>query len=176
MDIGNLGNKLLKAGAPVLKSVIESSIGGIGGKLAGVAIDALAEALGTEATPAAIERKIDADPVGSAARIQSVETVVSDEVARIAEANRDVMVSYHQVLREDASSEGWLSRNWRNMFAIVFTICIAGITLTFCRAIWIGQLDGIDKVASTIALIILAGCAVLGVQVWQRTEEKKAGV
>lgn len=177
MDLSGLGEALLKAGAPVLKTVISAKLGGgIGGALANAAIDTLANALGTQPTPEAIVRKIEADPMGAYPTVQAVEQQVSDEMARIAEANRDIMVSYHKVLLDDANQEGWLSRRWRPIFALVFTLCFALVTLTFCRAIWVGDTSGLDNAAGVVITLIGAGCAVLGVNVWQRSQEKKAGV
>lgn len=172
---------LIAAGAPILKSIIADRVGGLGGKLASAAIDALAKAFSTPErsvapTPEAIAQEFDADPGRGTAVIQRVEQDASENMARIYEANRDVMVGYQKVLLADGQQEGWIARNWRPVFALVFTLCFAGITLTSCRAIWLSQLDGFEKIAGTIALIILGGCAVLGVQVWQRSEEKKAGV
>lgn len=171
-----LADALLRAGAPVLKTMVERSIGGLGGKLAGAAIDALAEALNTQPTEQAVEAAINRDPTGTTTVIQQVEAGFKEDMSRIAEANRDALISYHQVLLSDAKSEGWLERRWRPIFAVAFTICFVGITLTICRAIWISQLTGIEAVAGTLGLLVIAGCAVLGVQVWQRSEEKKAGV
>lgn len=176
MDIKSLGDKLLQAGAPVLKSVVEKSIGGIGGKLAGAAIDALAEALHTDPTPEAVTRAIEADPVAAAPAVRGVERQFTDEIARIAEANRDVMVGYQQVLLADAKTEGWLAQRWRPIFALAFTFCFVLIAITVCRGIWIGQLQGVEAVTGLLITMLAAGCAVLGVQIWQRSEEKKAGV
>lgn len=176
MDLKSLGDRLLQAGAPVLKSVVQKSIGGVGGMLAGAAIDALAEALRTDPTPEAIAAQIEADPVGSAPVVREVEKQFTDELARIAEANRDVMVGYQQVLLADAKAEGWLAQRWRPIFALAFTGCFVLIAVTVCRGIWIGQLQGVEAVTGLLITMLAAGCAVLGVQIWQRSEEKKAGV
>lgn len=176
MDLKSLGDKLLQAGAPVLKSVVQKSIGGVGGLLAGAAIDALAEALRTDPTPEAVAQAIERDPVGAAPVVREVEQRFTDEMARIAEANRDVMVGYQQVLLADARTESWLAQRWRPIFAIAFTFCFVLIAVTVCRGIWIGQLQGVEAVTGLLITMLAAGCAVLGVQIWQRSEEKKAGV
>lgn len=172
MDLKSFGDRLLAAGAPVLKSVVENAIGGIGGKLAGAAIDALAEALSTDPTPEAIVQRIESDPA-AAAKVQQVEQVFREDLGRIAEAQRDVMVGYQAVLRQDAVAEGWLASRWRPVFAIAFTFCFVGIVLTICRAIWIGQLTGIEAVAGLLITLVAAGCAVLGVQIWQREKTER---
>lgn len=168
---------LIRAGAPVLKSVVEQQVGGIGGKLAGAAIDTLADALGTEANGEAIAHKIDQDP-GAAEIVQRLEQQFVQDLARVAEANKDVMVSYHQILTLDAQQEGILSKIWRPLFAIVFTLCYGMVIITMCWLMWtrqLGTLTQLAEVAGFLTFAFLAGCAVLGVQVYQRSEEKKAG-
>jgi hypothetical protein len=86
--------------------------------------------------------------------------------------NRDVMVGYQRVLRKTKKSEGWLAQRWRPIFAL-FTLCFVMIAVTVCRGIWIGQLAGPEAVTG---LLITMLTVVLGVQIWQRSEEKKAGV
>lgn len=174
MNLKSLGDRLLEAGAPVLKSVVQKSLGGAGGMLAGAAIDALA--LKTDPTPEAVTQAIERDPVGSAPAVREVEQQFTDEVARIAEANRDVMVGYQQVLLADAKTEGWLAQRWRPIFALAFTFVFIMVAVTICRGIWIGQLAGVEAVTGLLITMLAAGCAVLGVQIWQRSEEKKAGV
>lgn len=179
MDMKSLGDQLLAAGAPVLKSVVENAIGGIGGKLAGAAIDALAEALGTERTPEAVSKHIEADPVGSAGPVRQVEAAVKSDLSRIAEANRDVMIGYQQVLLADVKTEGILSRLWRPIFALVFTLSFGLVVFTACWLMWtrqLGTLTQLGELTTFLSFMFVAGCAVLGVQVWQKSEEKKGGV
>ena len=97
-------------------------------------------------------------------------------MARVAEANRDVMRGYQEVLLQDAKTEGWLAQRWRPIFALAFTACFVMIAVTVCRGIWIGQLAGVEAVTGLLITMLAAGCAVLGVQIWQRSEEKKAGM
>lgn len=174
VDFSKLGDRLLRAGAPMLNSMIQNAIGGIGGKIAGSlaesAIEGLAEALGTSPTPDAVVAKIDADPVGSATVIQQVEAQASDVMARIAEAHRDVMVSYHGVLNADAKQEGILSRLWRPVFAVQYGICFFIQIITACWLLWTRQLGTLTQLSDLTAYLIfmnLAACAVLGVQVYQ---------
>jgi len=179
MDMKSLGDQLLTAGAPVLKSIVENAIGGIGGKIAGAAIDALAGKLGTDPTPEAVSQQIERDPVGSATAIREVEDTVRTDLARIAEANRDVMVGYQQVLLADVKTEGALSRLWRPIFALVFTASFGLVVFTACWLMWtrqLGTLTQLGELTTFLSFMFVSGCAVLGVQVWQRSEEKKGGV
>ena len=174
--MASLQETLIAAGAPVLKSVIERAIPGIGGKIAGLAIDELAKRLGTPATEDAIRSRIETGGPEATEIVRHVESEFREDLSRIAEANASVMRGYQEVLLKDASSEGWLAQRWRPIFAVAFTVCFVAIVLTICRAIWIGQLTGIEAVSGLLITMVFAGCAVLGVQVWQRSEEKKAGV
>lgn len=166
---------LIAAGAPLLKEIIQSKLGGVGGQMAGAVVDTLAERLGVLANPEAVGAKIESD-VNAPVVVRQVEAEVRQDLARIAEADRDMMLSYHRMLEGDQKSEGWIQARWRGIFALAFTACFVGIVLTICRAIWIGQLTGIEAVAGLLITLVVAGCAVLGVQVYQRSEEKKAGV
>lgn len=174
--MSKLTEMLISAGAPVLKSVVEQGIGGLGGKLAGIAIDALAKALGSPPTEEGVADAIDRGGPTAVEKVKTIESEFREDLSRIAEANRDVMVGYQQVLLKDASSEGWLANHWRPLFAVAFTGVFVMIAVTICRGIWIGQLQGVEAVAGLLITMLAAGCAVLGVQIWQRSEEKKAGV
>lgn len=66
--MNDLIQSLIKAGAPILGTVI----GGPVGTLAGAAIGALAEALGTPPTPEAVKQAIETQP-GAAAIVRQVE-------------------------------------------------------------------------------------------------------
>lgn len=170
--MSNLTESLIAAGAPVLKAVLEKSIGGIGGRLAGFAIDELAKRLGTQPDPAVIAERIEGDP-RSPEIVRQVESEFREDLSRIAEANRDIMVGYQQVLLKDASSEGWLAQRWRPIFAIAFTGVFVMIAVTVCRGIWIGQLSGVEAVTGLLITMLAAGCAVLGVQIWQREKSER---
>lgn len=172
MDLTSI---LVAAGAPLLKEIIQSKVGGVGGHLAGSVIDSLAERLGTSPTPEAVGEAIQKDTAAPEI-VRQVEAEVRQDLARIAEADRDIMLSYHRVLESDQKAEGWIQARWRGIFALVFTACFAGIVITICRAIWVSQLIGIEAVGGLLITLVLSGCAVLGVQVYQRSEEKKAGV
>ena len=168
--MSKLGDRLLTAGAPVLKILVENAVGGIGGKLAGVAIDALADAFKSPPTEEAIIARMDADPVGSAEIVQQVEARASDELARIAEANRDAMVSYHQILRDDAKEGGILARLWRPLLGMVYAPMVVMQFVTACWLMWtrqLGTLTQLNDLVGYLTFLNVAVCAVLGVTIWQ---------
>lgn len=172
--MSTLTDALIRIGAPILKQTLEQQIGGIGGKLAGTVIDSLATELGTAPTEEAIVEKIDAEPVQSTQVIQRMES----DMARIVESQNAAMQSYHGILMADAQSEGILSRLWRPLFAIVFVICFASTVFTILWLMWtrqLGTLTQLGEITTFLTFLFIAGCAVLGVQVFQagKTEQNK---
>lgn len=172
--MADLTSILLQYGAPILKDIIEKKIGGIGGKMAGGVIDSLAKDLGTEPTEEAIAKKIEENPITSVPIIQRSE----DEMTRIVESTNSALISYHGVLQADAQSEGILSRLWRPLFAIVFTLLFGLVGVTMCWLMWtrqLGTLQQLGEITTFLTFFFVAGCAVLGVQVFQasKTDREK---
>jgi hypothetical protein len=121
MNMKSLGDRLLEAGAPVLKSVVDSAIGG---KLAGAAIDALAESLQTDPTPEAIvaaigERWQDPRPHAPAVtttdtKIITTDSVAMHELAATLEASNTIL-SENNILRKEEHADRWANRNTDTM-------------------------------------------------------------
>jgi hypothetical protein len=169
-----LTDRLIAHGAPVLKGILENVVGGVGGRLAGAVVDELASSLGVAPTEEAVAEAIERDPDGASAVIERVET----DMARIAEAGRDALVSYHGVLLEDAKAEGWLASRWRPIFAMVYSLCFLMLSTTLCRALWTAEVNALTAFATLTGFLIFfysTGAAVLGVYVWKRSDEKVAG-
>lgn len=179
--LAGLGEALLKAGAPLLKDVVTNSIGGVGGKIAGAAIDALAENLGAPPTvtdakkPEWITKKIEGDPEASAPVVRDVQ----DQFVKTMDMGTGSLDRYNELLLIDAKSEGLISRIWRPLFALTYTILFAIQVVTICWLLWsrqLGTLKEIGDITTFLTFLNIAGCAVLGIQIWKRTEEKKSGV
>lgn len=81
--IEDLAKNLVKQGAPLLGGLIATAMGGpagkIAGSLAGKAVETLAETLGADPTPEAVNGAILSDP-GAAAKIQQAEARASEMV------------------------------------------------------------------------------------------------
>lgn len=75
-----LAGTLAKAGAPALGTIIGGAIGGPLGALVPIVLTSLAEALGTDPTPEAVDRAIKADPAAAVEKIQPVETQATSEL------------------------------------------------------------------------------------------------
>lgn len=176
----NWQKALVDAGGPVIKGLIEKSLGGgIKGKIAGGVVNSvlksLSEGLGTEPTPEAIGQAIERDPVAAAPVVQAVEA----EVVSFSEVSAGDLTAYIGLLQEDAKQEGILSRLWRPLFAVVFTAAYAGVIGTICYLMLnreLSTLNQLTEVTGFLTFAFVAGCAVLGVQIWQKSEERKQGV
>lgn len=176
----NWQKALLDAGGPLLKSLIEKGVGGgIKGKIAGSIADSvlksLGEAFNVDPTPEAIGTAIEKDPVGAPVIVQSLE----DQYRNVLEIGAGDLTKYLELLKDDQKAEGLLTRLWRPLFAIGFTLTYMAIGLTIVWLALTGQNTTIQSLLSLVTFLtfyIVAGCAVLGVQVYQRSEEKKQGV
>lgn len=171
---------LIDAGGPVLKGLIEKAVGGglkgkIAGGLADAALKSLAEVFGTEETPEAIGEAIQNDPVGAPSKVQAVEA----ELRTTMEIGAGDLSNYIALLQTDAKQEGLLSRLWRPIFAIAFTLTYAAVGATICYLMLnreLSTLNNLADVSGFLTFYFVAGCAVLGVQIYQKSEEKKQGV
>lgn len=182
--LSSLGGALAKAGAPLLRDIVVNSIGGgnsIQGKIAGTVVDALAEQLGetisgsTEKKAEAVVRRIEADPIAVAPTVKAVE----EQFVKTMDMGTGSLDRYISLLELDTKQEGIIARLWRPLFALVFTFCYAVVILTICWLMWTrqwGTLAELSEITAFLTFAFIAGCAVLGVQVWKRTEEKKAGI
>jgi len=174
VDFKKLGGVLLQAGAPILKGVVENAVGGIGGKMAGAVIEQLAAELGTKAEPDAIAEAIAKDPVRSAVVVQNVEA----QFIKTMDIGVGDLGRYIGLLESDQKQEGIISRLWRPLFALVFTLSFGMDVVTACWLMWtrqLGTLTQLGELTTFLTFLFVAGCAVLGVQIWQRSEEKKTG-
>lgn len=110
-----LAKNLAKMGAPILGGLIGTAVGGpagkIAGTLAGKAIEGLAESLGTDPIPSAIEGAIASDP-GAAAKVQAAESR-SAEVIRVWEIEARAAAEAQTAEIE----KGFGSWNWRRNMA-----------------------------------------------------------
>lgn len=175
MDFGKLGGALLKAGAPMLKNLVENAVGGVGGKIAGSIVDALAESLGTANDPDAIADAIDRDPSGTAPIVQQIES----QMVKTMDIGTGDLTNYVAMLREDQKAEGLLTRLWRPLFATMYVVMFAMQITTVLWLMWTDRLDLIVKIGEVttyLTFMNVAALAVLGIQIWKRTEEKKSGL
>lgn len=173
----NWQKALVDAGGPILKDLIEKGVGGgikgaIAGKLADAALQTLGELFNTQPAPEAIGRAIELDPVGAPSIVQRVQT----ELVSTVELGSGDMAGYLRLLESDSSSEGLLTRLWRPLFAVLFTITFSAIGFAIVFLALSRDIDTLNSVfsgATFLSFYFVAGCAVIGVQIYQREKTER---
>jgi hypothetical protein len=119
MDWKDLAGALIRAGAPVIGGALGGPLGGmIGGSLGGV----LADALGTDATPQAVDTALRTHtPDAVAAKLQAAESEAVArwpalaEIARAEAAERGEQArAINETMRAELATQRWYS--WRNLW------------------------------------------------------------
>jgi len=84
----------------------------------------------------------------------------------------------NDTIREEQTGKSVLTRIWRPVFGLGFTAVYVLLGLSFVTTILTAEnpLNGLVNLSGLIMAFVGSGAAVLGVQVWSRGEEKKAGV
>ena len=163
----------VKFGAPILKEV-RLRRGGRFGEIAGTAIDAVADGLGTAPDPEAIAEAAEREP----ARAEQVIRQVNDDLARDTEAMALVMTSYHQTLNEDRQSSSLLNRIWRPLNGMAFACSMTFLVFVVAMKIWEGDaetLTALQPLYGFLGAIFGTWATVVGVYVWRRSDEKIVG-
>jgi len=83
----------------------------------------------------------------------------------------------NQTMRAEHAAKSALSRVWRPVFGLGFTGVYVLLGISFAASILTSAdpLNGLVQISGLIMAYVGSGAAVLGVQVWSRGEEKKAG-
>ena len=163
---------LLSVGAPILAGILKSK-GGKGGAIAGDVIEAVADKLGTDATPQAIEDAYKADPDTFTQTVRTIET----DYAEVARAGAEAHMAYIELVKGDRDSADLLTRIWRPLNGFLFPVGCLIIVATVCVML----LSRIPIDASLLPLIgivvpvMTAWAGVVGYYVGQRTKEKTTG-
>jgi hypothetical protein len=172
-DWGDLAEKVIGLGAPILGGALGGPLGAAAGKL-------LADALGAaEPTPAAVEATLNGpavDPNTAAAAAREAE---SEWLKALTEIGKTQVSEVGATQRAEIASEDALQRWWRPLYALELSLleCPA-FAFTLLHALWLGQDAGINGFANLSALLMAYFCSrfgVLGVYVTGRTREKQAG-
>lgn len=156
--LDELARNLAKAGAPVLGGLIGTAIGGpagaAAGTLAGKAIETLAESLGTDATPAAVNEAI--SQTGAAAKVQEVE------------AQAGALIQVWQIEAQQAADNDAAEREkgfgtWQARRTITSYVVLIMLVASFGAAL----AAGVNVIRADIALLTaLVGHAVTIFMTW----------
>lgn len=184
MDWRDLGASLAKAGAPIIGTALGGPLGGmIGSAVGGV----VADALGVEPTPAAVDTAIRTTP---APELQAKLSVAESEaqakwpaLAEIfkaeAEAQGRTLVETNATMRAEAAAGDPVQRWWRPLYAFELTLECAAFWLAVVRALFVGDAGPLNAAIGATGLLSVywgARFAVLGVYVNGRSREKQAAL
>jgi hypothetical protein len=192
MDWKQLAGTLIAKGAPTLGQLIGEFIPvPFGGSLATWALNKLAESLGVEATPEAVDEAINTRPASEVNA--AIEAAEKEAIARwqaladIARAQADVgaaqVVAVNDAIKAEtnaraASGDGLLGQ-WRGFHAWELTIECPFWSACFIYGIMFGAGSVINELSlATPILTIYFGArfGVLGVHVWQGSNERQAAI
>ena len=199
MDLKTLGpvvGALLNAGAPAISTVVQMAfgeipvVGGVIGPLVGMALPSVLSSIAgnlgistTDKTPEAlagdITTAIDADPDGSKARLATLE---SQHTFDLANRDKDIAQTGQQVeiLKLDASSGSWLGRNWRPLCATGLALFL-GMQLVTPYIVWLASWMGLSPPVPPeprfdVTVAMLSGLLGLGVmRSFDKTQGTAAG-
>lgn len=184
MDWGELGKQIAGTGATLLGG----AIGGPAGARLGAVV---AQALGVESSePSDIALAIERDPqaavklreVESAERIRLQEIVTSQVLAEIT-AGTEQQKAVNETMRAELSACDPYRARWRPTFGYVMAFNMAIMSIAFFAAVTAVIFDpenagkisnGFGEMVGAFVTIFSLGLGVLGVQVHQRSADKRA--
>jgi len=171
MEWGDLVKTVIGLGAPVLGQALGGPLGGTAGRI-------LADALGTEPTPAAVNGAIVERGADSTFAAEAAQKAEAEWAAALAQAAKAQVAEVGATQRAEMASGDLVQRWWRPLYALELSLieCPA-FALTLLHALWVGHGVGIAGFGTLSGLLMTyfgARFGVLGVYVSGRTREKQA--
>ena len=147
---------------------------------AGLAGDLLANALGVENEPAAIEHALNTDPE-ALVKVRQAELDHKSELVRIAaEVDLGTIREVNATMRAESASEHWPQWSWRPFWGFVSAFAFLVLCVFVCMLAWkainTGDMNAITMIPQLIISFTgLFGIplAILGVASWHRGKEKR---
>ncbi|SFT67252.1 Holin of 3TMs, for gene-transfer release [Pseudovibrio denitrificans] len=158
---------LISVGAPLLGELVSQVAGDPAGKIATNVVSKIAEGIGVDPTPEAIVTEFERDPEGVAPVIRAVE---EEDKSYLVE----MLSSINTTMRAEAKARGLLTRIWRPIFGILFSVVyfLLGLALIYVLVTAADPLAVLGVLSGFLVTYLLTGASVLGVYVWKRTDEK----
>lgn len=172
--IGALAPVLIKSGADILTRIVRSKFGDGPAKV----VEAVADVVGTAATPEAIVEAHRQNPQAVETAIKAVEEDRMDEWAKIIAIERDIVAIQHATIREELGAKGLMSRTWRPFVGFVFGVSGGLVIITVCILLLKGDVDTLVASKDLWALIgstLATLGTVTGFYVQARSKEKQSG-
>jgi hypothetical protein len=172
LDWKDLTAKVIGLGAPLLGEALGGPLGSAAGKV-------LAEALGADAAPMAVNDVLNkTDPVASAVAASAARQAEAQWLASLAEVARVQVTQVAETMRAEAINGDAMQRWWRPLYAFELTLFeCPGFAVVLGHALWAGEAQAVNGLATLSGLIMAymaARFGVLGVYVSGRSREKQA--
>lgn len=182
MDWRDLGGALVKAGAPIIGTALGGPLGGLIGQAIGGVV---AEALGVEPTPAAVDTALRTTPgpaleerlAAADDAVQARWPALAAIVRAEAEAQAAAVAATNATMRAEQAAGDVVQRWWRPLYAFELTLECAAFWLVLIGALARGDVAPLNAAINATGLLTLywgARFAVLGVYVNGRSREKQA--
>jgi hypothetical protein len=171
MDWKDVAGKVIGLGAPILGEALGGPFGAAAGKI-------LADALGADPTPAAVNDAVSkTDPVAAAVAASSARQAEANWLTALAETGKMQLEQVGETMRAEAQSGDRLQRWWRPLYALELTLFeCPGFGVVLFHALWAGEPQAVNGFANLSGLIMAymaARFGVLGVYVSGRSKEKR---
>ncbi|CBV42532.1 hypothetical protein [Halomonas elongata] len=148
--------------APMVGSALYGRAGGAVGSM-------VAEVLGVETTPEAVNQVMNDDPE-AAAKIKKVEAEL--EQARI-EARTKRLGQVNQTMRAEVDSDSTLKGGWRGFTGWMFGLSLGGVMASIIFEMFAGTTDRIELLRQAVMMFGVFG-AVLGIDINRVGKERLA--
>ena len=176
----DLAGSLVKAGAPLIGGALGGPLGATVGTVVGRVV---ADALGVEATPEAVDTAIKSTPPEVLQAKLSEAEAKWQAMADIAKAQAEVGVQQEKsvneaIIAETARGDGLLGK-WRGFHAWELTLECPFWAALFMYVILTNNTAALNAIVSMqplISTVIFARFGVLGVHVWQGSNERQAAL
>ncbi|RAI42619.1 3TM-type holin [Rhodoplanes roseus] len=184
MDWRDLGGALAKAGAPIIGAALGGPFGGLIGQAIGGVV---ADALGVEATPAAVDTAIRNTPAttiqdklaAAESEAQARWPALAEIAKAEAEAQARALAETNATMRAEQASGDVVQRWWRPLYAFELTLECAAFWAVLTVALARSDTAPLNAAINATGLLTLywgARFAVLGVYVNGRSREKQAAL
>jgi hypothetical protein len=172
IDWKDIAGKVIGLGAPILGEALGGPLGGAAGKI-------LADALGSDVTPASVNDALSkTDPVAAAVAASAARTAEANWLTAQAQLAKEQIDQVGTTMRVEAASEDRLQRWWRPLYAFELTFFeCPGFGVALFHALWSGTpqtVNGFANLSGLIMAYMAARFGVLGVYVSGRSKEKQA--
>lgn len=145
------------------------------GPVGAVAGGLLANALGVDETPDAVAQAIQSDP-NAVLRIKEVELNNAAQLQRcVIEAQTTRLTEINKTMRAEYAADGWFKTGWRPMIGYMLAFSMGGVMAGLVYSLF-KHPENAGEIVANATIIISAMCAVVGVNIRERSKDKAAAM